>query len=93
MAEEKTIMCKCGCGGVVFELMDEDDVSLVYYPWVGHGNLSFWSRVKMALKLMSGKRAHLFDVVVDREELFTVVTDVKMQGRKQYLERVRRENK
>lgn len=85
----QTLNCECGCGALSFELdfPDIDRVVICYYPWGGQTK-GFWQRVKVAWDVLKNRPNSLYDLIVDRERLFSVACHMKMRGREHEREQI-----
>lgn len=79
---QQTVTCECGCGAFVLDLVGSKYVHIAYHPWAGYKRCDgLWNRIKIALKIIVGKSPELYDIEVDREDLFTAAIKLKITGR------------
>lgn len=77
---------------IAFDLWD-NMVEVSYYLDGEKKPFSIWKRLRIAFQIIFHRHRPLYQIFVDREELFTAVIKIKMRGREMEREKLMEEMK
>lgn len=78
---------------ISFDLWGDDIVEVSYYFDGEKKPFGIWKRIKIAFQIIFHRYRPLYQIFVDREELFTAVVRIKMRGREMEREKIQEELK